>query len=70
MLRAGLTLFTDADAVDVPEILYVLACAPSDDLLQFTNLEVLFCVGASVDQLHFDTLPSHLKVDRIFVTNR
>lgn len=60
-----LPFFTDADAVDPSEITYILAWTPPDDLLQFTSLEALFCVGAGVDQLNLDTLPSHLKVVRM-----
>jgi glyoxylate/hydroxypyruvate reductase A len=60
-----LPFLTDTDRVDPAVVRYILAWTPPEDMLRFTSLETLFCIGAGVDQLRLDTLPSDLKVVRM-----
>ena len=54
------------DIGDPLAVRYFAAWAPPDDLIdRFPNLEILFSVGAGVDQFDFSRVPSHLPVVRM-----
>ena len=54
------------DAVDPQTVRYIAAWnAPADFIAQFPNLEVLFSVGAGIDQLPLDALPDRVRVVRM-----
>lgn len=51
---------------DREAVKYLAAWVPPDDIMaMFPNLEVLFSVGAGVDQFDFSTLPPQLPVVRM-----
>lgn len=55
-----------ADAPDLSTIRYLAAWHPATDLIaQLTALEVLFSVGAGVDQFDMTALPDHVRVVRM-----
>ncbi|AMJ61392.1 2-hydroxyacid dehydrogenase [Bosea sp. PAMC 26642] len=54
------------DVGDPALVRYIAAWLPPDDIATaYPNLEVLFSVGAGVDQLDLDAVPSHVKVVRM-----
>lgn len=54
------------DIGDPAEVRYMAVWLPPDDLATtYPNLEVLFSVGAGVDQLNLDLVPPHVKVVRM-----
>lgn len=56
----------DHDTVDPAAVRFMAAWNPAPDMVaQFPNLEVLFCVGAGVDQLPLSSLPAHVRVVRM-----
>jgi len=50
---------------DPTAIRYMAVWVPPDDLAAFPNLEVLFSIGAGVDQLDLSRVPDHLPVVRM-----
>lgn len=50
---------------DPAEVRYLGTWAPVDDLERFTNLEVVFSLGAGVDQFDLDTIPPHVPLVRM-----
>jgi glyoxylate/hydroxypyruvate reductase len=54
------------DIGDAREVRYLAAWIPPDDILgQFPNLEVLFSVGAGIDQFDLSAIPPHIPVVRM-----
>lgn len=54
------------DIGDASEIRYIAAWMPPDDMMaRFPNLELLFSVGAGVDQFDFSKLPPELPIVRM-----
>ncbi|MFM2372769.1 MAG: hypothetical protein RIS85_2491 [Pseudomonadota bacterium] len=54
------------DPVDAADVRFMAAWNPAPDMVaQFPNLEVLFCVGAGVDQLPLHSLPPQVRVVRM-----
>lgn len=54
------------DRVDPAQVRFLAAWNPAPDFLaQFPNLEMLFCVGAGVDQLPLQSLPPQVRVVRM-----
>lgn len=54
------------DAVDPQEVRYIAAWnAPTEFIAQFPNLEILFSVGAGIDQLPINALPPQVRVVRM-----
>ena len=45
--------------VDPDKVRYLLTWTVPGDIARYRNLEVLFCIGAGVDQLKQDSLPDH-----------
>ncbi|GGF20512.1 glyoxylate/hydroxypyruvate reductase A [Aliidongia dinghuensis] len=55
----------DAAAVDPDAVRYLITWTVPADLARYRNLEVLFSIGAGVDQLRLDLVPAHVKVVRM-----
>ncbi|MGO4285113.1 2-hydroxyacid dehydrogenase [Bosea sp. TAB14] len=53
------------EAYDPAEIRYLITWTAPDDLARFTNLEVLFSIGAGIDQMKTEGLASHVLVVRM-----
>jgi glyoxylate/hydroxypyruvate reductase A len=53
------------DAVDPARVRYLLTWTVPEDLGRYCNLEVLFSIGAGVDQFGSDGLPADLKLVRM-----
>jgi glyoxylate/hydroxypyruvate reductase len=54
------------DVGDPAQVRFLAAWLPPEDLARtFPNLEVLFSVGAGVDQLNLEQLPSHVRLVRM-----
>ncbi|TIO53300.1 MAG: glyoxylate/hydroxypyruvate reductase A [Mesorhizobium sp.] len=55
----------DAAAVDPDAVRYLITWAVPEDLARYSNLEILFSIGAGVDQFRFDAVPATVKVVRM-----
>ncbi len=55
----------DAAAVDPDAVRYIITWTAPADLARYRNLEVLFSIGAGVDQLNLAAIPQHVKVVRM-----
>lgn len=53
------------EAYDPADIRYLITWTAPDDLARFTNLEILFSIGAGIDQMKTDGLPEHVLVVRM-----
>ncbi len=56
---------TDAGVIDPAEVRYLLTWTAPDDLDRYSNLEILFSIGAGVDQFRTDILPEKVKLVRM-----
>src|SRR4029453_4975755 len=54
-----------SEAIDPEKIRYLLTWNVPDDVPRFRNLEVLFSLGAGVDQFKPETIPDHVKLVRM-----
>lgn len=61
----NLPFVAEAAAVDPEEVRYLLTWTPPQDLARYTRLEVLFCIGAGVDQFRAGALPPAVKLVRM-----
>jgi glyoxylate/hydroxypyruvate reductase len=55
----------DASSVDADAVRYLITWTMPKDLGRYRNLEILFSIGAGVDQLNLETIPAHVKVVRM-----
>lgn len=55
----------DAEHVDPDEVRYIITWTVPKDLARYRNLEILFSIGAGVDQFRIDTVPDHVQVVRM-----
>jgi glyoxylate/hydroxypyruvate reductase A len=55
----------DPEGIDVAEVRYLLTWTAPDNLDRYSNLEILFSIGAGVDQFHTGTLPEKVKLVRM-----
>ena len=53
------------DAVAPDRIRYLLTWTVPDDIAAYPNLEVLFSIGAGVDQFNAEVVPRHVKLVRM-----
>lgn len=60
-----LRFVTDAKAIAPEEVRYLLTWTAPEDLLRYRRLELLFSVGAGVDQFALDRLPEQVGVVRM-----
>ncbi|WEX89688.1 glyoxylate/hydroxypyruvate reductase A [Sinorhizobium garamanticum] len=56
---------TDPATVDPDAVRYLITWTLPKDLTRFRNLEILFSIGAGVDQFSIDAVPPHVKVVRM-----
>ncbi|PTE11183.1 2-hydroxyacid dehydrogenase [Mesorhizobium helmanticense] len=54
----------DAATVDPDAVLYLITWTAPEDLARYKNLEILFSIGAGVDQFRLDTVPAKVKIVR------
>ncbi len=62
---ADVTFATDAAAVDPDAVRYLITWTVPEDLSRYRNLEILFSIGAGVDQFRIEAVPPHVKVVRM-----
>ncbi|YCI06770.1 glyoxylate/hydroxypyruvate reductase A (plasmid) [Ensifer sp. D2-11] len=55
----------DPATVEPDDVRYLITWTIPEDLSRYRNLELLFSIGAGVDQFRIDTLPPHVKVVRM-----
>ncbi|GLS20229.1 glyoxylate/hydroxypyruvate reductase A [Labrys miyagiensis] len=54
-----------SESVEPDKVRYLLTWAAPDDLLRYRNLDVLFSIGAGVDQFRSGSVPDHVKLVRM-----
>ncbi|WP_343315856.1 glyoxylate/hydroxypyruvate reductase A [Brucella sp. BE17] len=57
--------FQAGEDVDPDQIRYLISWVVPDDIARYRNLEVLFSIGAGVDQFKPGTVPAHVKLVRM-----
>jgi glyoxylate/hydroxypyruvate reductase A len=55
----------DAATVDPDAVRYLISWTVPDNLGRYSNLEILFSIGAGVDQFRFDAVPANVKIMRM-----
>ncbi|QFI69899.1 2-hydroxyacid dehydrogenase [Sinorhizobium alkalisoli] len=55
----------DPAKVDPEDVRYLITWTVPADLARYRNLEILFSIGAGVDQFQIDAVPAHVKVVRM-----
>ncbi|MBZ9841336.1 2-hydroxyacid dehydrogenase [Mesorhizobium sp. CA5] len=55
----------DPATVDPDAVRYLITWTVPQDLSRYRNLEILFSIGAGVDQFRFDAVPAKLKIVRM-----
>jgi glyoxylate/hydroxypyruvate reductase A len=60
-----LEFYNCSDNVDPEKVRYLLTWNVPDDVSRFRNLEVLFSIGAGVDQFKPEIVPGHVKLVRM-----
>lgn len=55
----------DTESVDPDAVRYLITWTVPEDIGRYRNLEILFSIGAGVDQFHIDAVPAHVKVVRM-----
>ncbi|ASY65997.1 D-3-phosphoglycerate dehydrogenase (plasmid) [Sinorhizobium sojae CCBAU 05684] len=55
----------DPAEVDPEDVRYLITWTVPADLARYRNLEILFSIGAGVDQFRIDAVPAHVKVVRM-----
>jgi glyoxylate/hydroxypyruvate reductase A len=60
-----LEFFHCSECVEPERVRYLLTWTVPDDISRYRNLEVLFSIGAGVDQFNRESLPDHVKVVRM-----
>ena len=58
-------LFHSSECVDPEKVRYLLTWTAPDDIARYGNLEVLFSLGAGVDQFKRESLPQQVKLVRM-----
>lgn len=55
----------DATTVDPEAVRYLITWAVPEELSRYSNLEIIFSIGAGVDQFNTAALPQHVKIVRM-----
>jgi glyoxylate/hydroxypyruvate reductase A len=55
----------DPATVDPAEVRYLITWSVPETLASYRNLDILFSIGAGVDQFHLASIPPHVKVVRM-----
>jgi glyoxylate/hydroxypyruvate reductase len=61
----GIPFSMDAQSVDPKAVRYLLTWTTPEDLSRYENLEILFSIGAGIDQLDLSAVPNRVKVVRM-----
>ncbi|TPI58199.1 glyoxylate/hydroxypyruvate reductase A [Mesorhizobium sp. B3-1-7] len=61
----GLPFAMNAATVDADAVRYLITWTVPDNLARYRNLELLFSLGAGVDQFRFDAVPATVKIVRM-----
>ncbi|NTF10299.1 glyoxylate/hydroxypyruvate reductase A [Agrobacterium rubi] len=56
---------SDPASVDPERVRYLITWTAPSDLARYTNLEILFSIGAGIDQFDTSALPAHVKLVRM-----
>ncbi|RRI02051.1 glyoxylate/hydroxypyruvate reductase A [Mesorhizobium tamadayense] len=56
---------TDTATVDPDAVRYLITWTVPDNLARYRNLEILFSMGAGVDQFRFEAVPANVKIVRM-----
>lgn len=60
-----LEFYHSSESIDPEKVRYLLTWNVPNDVSRFRNLEVLFSIGAGVDQFKPETIPGHVKLVRM-----
>jgi glyoxylate/hydroxypyruvate reductase len=60
-----LEFFHGSETFDPEKVRYLITWTVPDDISRYRNLEVLFSIGAGVDQFKADRVPGHVKLVRM-----
>ncbi|MER8394234.1 glyoxylate/hydroxypyruvate reductase A [Mesorhizobium sp. M1340] len=60
-----LEFFHSGDEMEPEKVRYLITWTAPDEISRYRNLEVLFSIGAGVDQFKQDVVPSHVKLVRM-----
>ncbi len=60
-----LSFSMEPQTVDPDAVRYLITWTVPDDIGRYRNLEILFSIGAGVDQFQIDAVPAHVKVVRM-----
>jgi glyoxylate/hydroxypyruvate reductase A len=60
-----LEFFHSGEEMEPEKVRYLITWTVPDDISRYRNLEVLFSIGAGVDQFRQDVVPSHVKLVRM-----
>ncbi|TIT24100.1 MAG: glyoxylate/hydroxypyruvate reductase A [Mesorhizobium sp.] len=60
-----LEFFHSGDEMEPEKVRYLITWTVPDEISRYRNLEVLFSIGAGVDQFKQDVVPSHVKLVRM-----
>lgn len=60
-----LPFFQSDEDVDPDQVRYLISWAVPDDIARYRNLEILFSIGAGVDQFRPGQIPEHVKLVRM-----
>ncbi|MGM4915092.1 2-hydroxyacid dehydrogenase [Rhizobium sp. 768_B6_N1_8] len=61
----GLPFSMDAASVDPDAVRYIITWTVPSDLARYRNLEVIFSIGAGVDQFQAAKIPDHIRIVRM-----
>ncbi|WP_431324075.1 2-hydroxyacid dehydrogenase [Rhizobium sp. YTU87027] len=61
----GLPFFMDPASVEPDAVRYLITWTVPEDLARYRNLEILFSIGAGVDQFRLDSVPPNVKIVRM-----
>ncbi|QWW71097.1 glyoxylate/hydroxypyruvate reductase A [Rhizobium sp. WYJ-E13] len=61
----GIPFSMDAKGADPDEVRYLITWTAPKDLTRYRNLEIIFSIGAGVDQLDLAGIPEHVKIVRM-----
>lgn len=60
-----IAFFQAGDEIDPDKIRYLISWVAPDDIARYRNLEILFSIGAGVDQFKPGSVPEHVKLVRM-----
>lgn len=55
----------DPNSIEPDAVRYLITWTVPDDLARYRNLEILFSIGAGIDQFRIDAVPASVKVVRM-----